>query len=130
VYLGNEFEAVPYRIESYRWHKKNILVTLSGVTDRSLAEQLQGQFVQVPIEEAVPLPEGEYYLYQLIGLEVITTDGEYLGTVVDILETGANDVYVVEAKGRQILVPNISEVVQAIDPVNRRIEVKLIDGLI
>ena len=50
VYLGDEFEAMPYRLEKYRWHKKNVLLTLGGVTDRTQAEQLKGQLVQVPIE--------------------------------------------------------------------------------
>jgi 16S rRNA processing protein RimM len=96
VYLGDEFEATPYTLESYRWHKDNLLLTLAGVTTRTEAEQLGNPYVQIPVEEAVPLAEGSYYLYQLIGLAVITDKGEVLGNIVDILETGANDVYVVE----------------------------------
>ncbi len=130
VYLGNEFEAEPYRLESYRWHKNNILLTLSGVTNRTQAEQLQGQFVQVPIEEAVPLPEGSYYLYQLLGLQVVTTEGEILGPIIDILETGANDVYVVDTNGRKILLPAIPDVVQSIDMTEGQMVVHVIDGLI
>ena len=58
VYLGNEFEATPYRLKAYRWHKKNVLLSLDGITNRTQAEQLRGQFVQIPVEDAVPLPEG------------------------------------------------------------------------
>ena len=130
LYLGDEFEATPYRLESYRWHKKNVLLTLSGIINRTQAEQLLGQFVQVPVEEAVPLPEGAYYLYQLIGLRVITTDGEQLGSVVDIIETGANDVYVVDHEGQQILLPAIPDVVRSIDVSAGEIVVQVIDGLI
>jgi len=130
VYLGNEFEATPYRLERYRWHKKNLLLTLSGVANRTQAEQLRGQFVQVPLEEAVPLPEGTYYLYQLIGLQVITVDGQSLGSVHDILETGANDVYVVEGDERQILLPAIDDVIQSVDIEAGQIVVQVIDGLI
>jgi len=130
VYLGNEFEATPYRLERYRWHKKNLLLTLSGISDRTQAEQLRGQFVQVPLEEAVSLPEGSYYLYQLIGLQVITVDGQSLGSVHNILDTGANDVYVIEGDDRQILLPAIDDVVQSVDIEAGQIVVQLIDGLI
>lgn len=130
VYLGNEFEASPYRLEGYRWHKKNLLLTLSGITDRTQAEQLRGQYVQVPLEEAVPLPEGTYYLYQLIGLHVVTIDGQALGIVADIIETGANDVYVIEGDDRQILLPAIDDVIKSIDVETGQIVVQVIDGLI
>lgn len=130
VYLGNEFEAEPYRLEKFRWHKKHILLTLSGITDRTQAEQFRGQFVQVPTEEAVPLPEGSYYLYQLIGLTVITTGGQTLGAVVDIIETGANDVYVVGKGEQSVLVPAIPQVVRSIDIDRGEMVVELIDGLI
>ena len=131
LYLGNELEAEPYRLEKYRWHKKNILVTLEGVADRNQAEQLRGQLVQVPIEDAVPLPEGSYYLYQLVGLQVVTGDGQPLGIVSDILETNANDVYVVNREGhKEILLPAVEDVVKSIDLERRQIIVELIDGLI
>ena len=131
VYLGNEFEATAYRLEKYRWHKKNILLTLAGISDRDQAEQLKGQFVQVPLEEAVSLPEGSYYLYQLMGLQVITTDGVDLGSVANIIETGANDVYVVKKDGQpDILLPAIADVVKSIDLEKGQITVALIDGLI
>lgn len=130
VYLGNEFEAEAYRLEQFRWHKKNILLTLAGVTNRTEAEKLRGQFVQVPVEEAVLLPEGSYYLYQLIGLRVVTTAGDELGSITEIIETGANDVYVVERDGRQILLPAIIEVIQVIDLEAGQMVVQLIDGLI
>jgi 16S rRNA processing protein RimM len=131
VYLGNEFEAEAYRLEKYRWHKKNLLLTLAGVTTRTQAERLRGQFVQVPIEEAMPLPEGSYYLYQLMGFQVITTDNKVLGEITGILETKANDVYVVSDKEQnEILLPGIPDVVKSIDVEKGRITVELIDGLI
>jgi 16S rRNA processing protein RimM len=131
VYLGNEFEATPYRIEKYRWHKQNVLLTLAGVTDRTQAEQLRGQYVQIPIEEAVPLPEGSYYLYQLVGLDVITTEDQFLGTIADILETGANDVYVIRGdKQQEILIPAVADVVKTIDLEKGQVIVELIEGLI
>jgi 16S rRNA processing protein RimM len=87
--------------------------------------------VQVPIEEATPLPEGSYYLFQLVGLEVITTEEEHLGTITEILETGANDVYVVRGdKKQEILIPAVADVVKAVDLEKGQIIVELIEGLI
>jgi 16S rRNA processing protein RimM len=130
VYIGDEYEAEAYRLEKYRWHKKNVLLTLAGITNRTQAEQLRGQLIQVPIEKAVPLPEGDYYLYQLTGLQIITIDGTVLGTVTNILETGANDVYVVDNGQRELLLPAIPDVVKSINLEKGQIVVELIDGLI
>jgi 16S rRNA processing protein RimM len=130
VYLGNEFEASPYRLQSFRWHKQNVLLTLEGVTNRTQAEHLQGQLVQVPLEEAVSLPAGSYYLYQLIGLKVQDATGKVLGTIKDVLETGANDVYVVECEGQELLLPAIPDVVKSVDIATGIMVVHLMDGLI
>jgi len=130
VYLGNEFEAMPYRLESFRWHKQNVLLTLEGVTNRTQAELLKGQLVQVPLEEAVPLPDGSYYLYQLIGLKVEDTSGKFLGVIKSVLETGANDVYVVEHEGQELLLPAIPDVVKSVDITQGIMVVHLLDGLI
>lgn len=131
VYLGNEFEATAYRLEKHRWHKKNVLLTLAGITDRTQAEQLRGQFVQIPIEDATPLPEGSYYLFELIGLQVVTTTGEHLGIVATIIETGANDVFLVKNDDNQeLLLPVIPDVLKSVDLEQGQITVNLIEGLI
>lgn len=130
VYLGNEFEATPYRLQSFRWHKQNVLLTLEGVTNRTQAELLKGQLVQIPLEEAMPLPDGSYYLYQLIGLKVEDTFGQFLGTIKDVLETGANDVYVVEREGQELLLPAIPDVIKSVDIAKGMMVVHLMDGLI
>ena len=129
IYLGNEFEATPYRIEKSRWHQKNVLLTLTGITDRTEAERLRGQYVQVPIEDATPLPEGSYYLYQLVGLKVITVEGQLLGTIAEVLETGANDVYVVKGD-KEILIPAVADVIKSVDLEKGQVIVQLIEGLI
>lgn len=129
-YIGDEQEAAPYRLESYRWHQQKLLLTFAGVATRTEAEQLTGQFVQIPIEEAMPLEEGDFYLFQLIDLEVVTTTQEILGHVTDILETGANDVFVVQNDAQEMLLPDIPDVVKSIDLEQKQIVVELIDGLI
>jgi 16S rRNA processing protein RimM len=131
VYLGDQTEAKSFHLEKYRWHKQNVLLTLAGVTTRTQAEKLRGQLVQIPIEEAMPLPEGSYYPHQLLGLQVMTSAGQRLGVVTDILETGANDVYVIKGESQtEILLPAIPDVVKAIDLEKGQIVVELLDGLI
>jgi 16S rRNA processing protein RimM len=133
VYVGLEDqEPVPRRIEGYRVHKGRVLLKLENCDDRSTAEALRGYLVQVPLEEATPLEEGEYYEHQIVGLEVWTTSEESLGQVVEMLYTPANDVYVVRqgaGNGREILIPAIEGVVVEVDLQAGRLLVELPDGL-
>jgi 16S rRNA processing protein RimM len=85
--------------------------------------------VQIPLDRAVPLENGEYYLYQVIGLGVETDKGEALGRVIDVIETGANDVFVVQGASGELLIPAIGDVVQHLDLEARRLVVRLIPGL-
>ena len=83
----------------------------------------------VPEAEALPLEEGEFYLYQLAGLAVYTDGGEYLGEILEIIETKANNVFVVNGPAGELLLPDIDDVVLDIDLANGRITVQLLDGL-
>jgi len=104
---------VPSRVRSYRpYEGKSVgLVVFEGYADRTTAKSLIGAHVLIPPHQSPPLPEGEYYEWQLIGLRVTTTDGRDLGAVEEILRTGANDVYVTS----QCLVPATAEVIKDID---------------
>ena len=108
----------------------HILLRLAGVNDAHAARKLTGQWLFAPIDSAPALPPGEYYHYQLVGLPVITDQGETLGAVREILTTGSNDVYVVASDaGEEILLPAISQVIRRIDLSAGRMLVHLIDGL-
>ncbi len=128
VYLG-EVAPKPVAVESVRFHKGLILLKLAGYDDRDAVQALRGVWLQVPEEEAIPLEDGEYYLYQLIDLAVFTEDGQQLGILVDIIETGANNVFVVQGEEGEQLLPDIDEVVQDIDFENGRLIVRLLPGL-
>jgi 16S rRNA processing protein RimM len=130
VYLGSASEAEARQVKTSRWHQNRVLLSFEGCEDRTTAEGLRGLLVQIPIEEAMPLPEGEYYAHDLIGLDVLTVEGEALGRVNDILFTGANEVYVVVGPRGQILLPAIADVVERIDLGAGQIVVRLIDGLV
>ena len=120
----------PLRVRSSREHKGGILVKLESVNDRTHAEQLRGKSLSVHAQTSPPLPEGAYYHYQLIDLEVFTREGERLGTIKEILVTGANDVYVVgERDGKDVLIPALRDVVADVDLAANRMVVRLPEGL-
>jgi 16S rRNA processing protein RimM len=134
VYLGNDpkdaSSAASYRVEHARKHQRHLLLQLEGIADRSAAELMRSQYVMVPLEDAVPLDEGEFYLFQVIGVAVYTDEDEHLGEVVDVIETGANDVYVVRGPRGEVLLPAIDDCVLDIDIDAGKMTVHLLDGLL
>jgi 16S rRNA processing protein RimM len=134
VYIGlGDDEPVPRRLEHYRLHKGMALLKLEGLDDRTSAEALRDYLVLVPVAEALPLEEGEFYEHQILGLAVWTAGGEHLGEVVDILYTGANDVYVVRGTTPQqpeFLLPAIADTVRQVDLEAGRLIVDLPEGLL
>ena len=134
IYLGTgptSRKIKQHKLEGMRMHKGYALLKLARITDRNLADRLRGLYVMVPIEDAIPLEDDEIYLYQLIGMRVQTTEGVDLGKISDVLETGANDVYIVNG-GRygEVLIPVTDETIIETDDVERVITVQLPDGLL
>jgi len=102
----------PMVVESIRWANKNVLIKFVGINTPEEMAILRNQIVFINSQESPELPEGEYYHHQIIGLQVFNESGEKLGTIDEILETGANDVYVVKQEnGEELLVPVIFDVV-------------------
>jgi 16S rRNA processing protein RimM len=129
IYLGSEARA--FHVERARLFSGFAVMKFADVDTPEAVAKLRGQVIRVAIEQAAPLREGQYFHHQIIGLQVWTTDGEELGSVAEILETGANDVYVVRrADGREVLLPAIRDVVREIDLEHGRMVVQLIPGLI
>lgn len=108
-----------------RMHLGALVAQLDGVADRSAAEALKGMLVGVPKEALPPAGEGEYYWDDLIGLTVVNSRDEILGTVAGLIETGANDVLCVKAEdGSEMLLPFVGAVVQDVDLAAGRIRVE------
>lgn len=129
VFIGERHK--PVSISQRRWHRDVLLVAFDEYPDRTSAEVLRNQTVYVSVDQLPELPEGEYYQYELLDLQVFTDSGELLGRVAEILETGANDVLVLETdSGQEILLPLIDDVVQEIDLDQGVIKVHLIPGLL
>lgn len=125
VYVGDKQR--PYPLESSRLHQKILLIKLKGCDDREQADQLRGQVIAIARKDAAPLRAGQYYHHQIIGLTVISEAGQPLGTITEIIETGANDVYVVKNGDEELLLPAISSVILKIEP--PQMIVHLLDGL-
>ena len=130
VWVGDK-DPQPVAVESARLHGGLVLLKLTGYDGREEAKALNGQWLQVPESEAIPLAEGEYFLYQLEGLAVYTDEGEHLGELTQVMETGANNVFVVKRVGaKDVLLPDTDEVVREIDFENGRMIVHLLPGLL
>ncbi|MDJ0886086.1 MAG: ribosome maturation factor RimM [Desulfobacterales bacterium] len=110
-------------------HSKGALMALNGVRDRDAAEKLRGAALFVDKRRLPALETESYYWFELIGMEVFTQDGLFLGRLESILPTGSNDVYVVRQADRETLVPALASVVRRIDTDRRRMEVALPEGL-
>lgn len=120
-----------YTPTSVRFHQGYALVFFKGVADRDAADRLRGMLVMVDVANAVPLEEGEFYLYQLIGLNVVTESGEVLGKIAEVLETGANDVYIVQGGAHgEILIPVTPETILKTDIAAGQVTVRLPEGLL
>lgn len=129
VYVGEEH--IPQRIRSVREHQNELLVAFRGVEDRTEAGLLTNQWVYVLESELPALEEGEYYQHELLELEVFTEDGQRVGEVVEILETGANDVLVVLTEAqKEVLLPVIADVILEINLEEKRILARLLPGLV
>jgi 16S rRNA processing protein RimM len=103
-----------------------IAVHFEGITDRDSADMLRGADVCVPESSIPPAPQDTYYHYQLIGLAVVNLSGRQIGTLSGIMETGANDVYVVtDETGSEILIPAVRDVIKEIDISNKIVKVDL-----
>ena len=108
-----------------------VLVKLKGIDTMNDAELLKQSMVQIERKDAIDLDEDTYFIVDLIGLKVVTDDNIELGNIVDIYNTGSNDIYVVKDElGKQVLLPAIADVILNIDMENKVITVHLIKGLV
>lgn len=129
VYIGEDF--LPVTIRSYRMQLNQFIISLDGFYDRDEIGRFRNQIVFIRVDDIPPLEPGEYYHHQVLGLQVIDASGSDLGSVTDILETGANDVLVITTqRGDQILLPFIDSVILEVDLARSLIQVDLLPGLI
>jgi 16S rRNA processing protein RimM len=114
IFIGDEQK--PRKVLRARLKDNLAIIRIDGITSREMADEFRDQIVQVDLENAAPLEEGEYYHFELIGLTAVDESGNVLGEVTEIIETGANDVYVIkDDEGKETLIPALQEVVPEIN---------------
>lgn len=120
----------PLTLASVRPHQKGVLVKFRGIETPEDAGQLRNQWVYIKASEVPPLPEGQVYQHEMLGFQIVDENDNLLGELMEILETGANNVYVIrDASGGELLLPAIPSVILEKDPVRRLIRVHLLEGL-
>ena len=128
LFVGEEHK--PMTLASARPYAKGMLVKFKGVETPEDASLYRNQWVYVSAVDVPALPEGKIYQHELFGFQVLDESDNLLGELVEIIETGANDVYVVrDESGREILLPAIPSVILHLDPERRLMHVHLLEGL-
>ena len=118
-------------IENVRAQKNMVILKLEGADDRNAAEALRGKELYIPEDDLPELPEGQYYVRDLIGMSVTEEDGNLLGHVTDVLQNTAQDIFEVESEnGKKLLIPKVDQFVLDIDAEKREITVRLIEGML
>lgn len=130
IYVKYDKDYKEYEIERVSYVKNQVVLKLKGINKIEYAEALRNSYIYVKREDLEELPEGTYYIADLIGLDVYEENGNFLGKVDDIFSTKSNDVYVVRTElGELKYLPSIPEVLKDIDLPNKKIIVNLIKGL-
>ncbi len=127
---GGTGPETPVEVESVRGSANNLIIKFQQVESREQAGLLAGQILQVPADQFQPLPEGEFYWFEILGLNVYDEAENHYGSVEEIIETGSNDVYVVRGGGREVLLPMIDSVVKTIDLKQNKLIFHRVEGLI
>ena len=131
VYIQKGQELIKKRIEEVKYVKNMVLLKLDGIDDINEAEKCKNFYIKINREDSIELPEDSYLIVDMLKCDVYTEENELLGKMIDVLQTGSNDVYVVKTEeGKEILLPAIKDVVKKIDIQNKKIIIKLMDGLI
>ena len=125
---GNEKKVM--EVASARFFKNMVILKFKGIDSINDIEKYKGRDLLVTRENAIPLEEGEYYIADILGATVVTEDGEKFGVLKDVLTTGANDVYVVEHEGKEVLLPVIPDCVLSRNMDTKVVTVHIMEGLL
>ena len=129
VYLSPDYKR--YTIEEVRPYKGTmVLLRLRGIADATAAEPLRERDLCIPTDKLAQLPADSYYQHDILGLQVAKLDGRIVGTIVDIMPTGGNDVYVIKAAdGKQFLIPAVKAFIKEVDLIRRMMYIDPIGGM-
>ena len=123
IYLEDKGEYLHFNVKGTRLAGECAFLFLEKIYSRTDAELIRGKYVCVKREDAIELPEGRYFIFDIIGCDCVTQEGKILGKIVDVLQPGANDVYVVKAPKGEILIPAVKAFVLDIDVKQKKVTV-------
>lgn len=130
AYIDSKEGLIPVKVNSVKYFKQYVIIKFKGINDINDIEKYKKSPLLVTREDAVPLEEGQYYITDIIGINVFTDDGVNIGTLKEVLQTGANDVYIVRnSENKEILIPAIKQCILGIDLEKKEMKVHLLDGL-
>ncbi|MCI9537602.1 MAG: 16S rRNA processing protein RimM [Eubacterium sp.] len=131
VILVTKKEQIPLHVEKVKYFKNLVILKFKEYNNINQVEQFRKCDIMVTRENAVPLEEGEYFICDIIGAEVVEEDGTLLGTVKDVMDTGANQVFVITSQeGRELLFPSIPECIKKVDTENKQVVAHVMPGLL
>lgn len=131
VLLDTGKEKITFEIENVKFFKQFVILKFRGIDNINDIEKYKGKSLFVARENAVALEKDEYYIGDLIGMTVFTEDGRKFGILRDVMETGANEVYIVDSDDHgEVLIPAIRQCVLDVDVAENRMTVRLLDGLV
>lgn len=129
LFIDQKGNLIKYDIEYVRYHKGFVLLKLKGVESMEQADILRNHVLKIHRKDAVKLPEGSYFICDIVGLQVNDITGKDLGLLEEVLKTGSNDVYVVRKEEKEILIPALKTIVKSIDLEAKQIIVDLPEGI-
>lgn len=130
VLLDTGKERLELEVQSVKFFKQFVILKFKGIDNINDIEKYKGKSLLVPREDAVPLGDDEYYIADLIGMEVFAGNARF-GVIKDVMETGANEVYIIDSdKHGEVLVPAIRQCILDVDVENKKMQIRLMDGLV
>lgn len=131
LYMDVKGKYLPFEVDGVKYFKNQVILHFKGVDNINDIEKYKGSDLYVSREDAIPLEEDEFYIADILGADVIEDNGNRLGELTDVLETGANLVYVVKREGaKDVLIPGIKECILDVDVENKVLKVHLLEGLL
>ena len=131
VYLDTGREMLPLEIQNVKFFKQFAILKFKGIDNINDIEKYRGKSLMIDREDAVDLDEDEYFIADMIGMKVYTEDGSEFGTLKDVMETGANDVYIIDSlEHGEVLIPAIKECILDVDMDEERMTIHLMEGLV
>ena len=131
VYLDTGREMLPLEIENVKFFKQFAILKFKGIDNINDIEKYRGKSLMIDREDAVDLDEDEYFIADMIGMKVCTEDGSEFGTLKDVMETGANDVYIIDSlEHGEVLIPAIRECILDVDMDEECMTIHLMEGLV